>query len=180
MREKVRNGRFSTRNDEDIVLFLIGLRINKWRAVRTWLPVVRSMRPLLDEAGADPESGLLGHRTHRHGLREIVVVQYWRSTKDLIAFSNGDSHRRVWADFYRLATVDAGVGLWHETYVVPAGRYEAIFGMVPQLGLATVRDVVPIGRRNDRALVRLGESEAELPKARRAAGGTTATSAEGS
>ncbi|MFF4412800.1 DUF4188 domain-containing protein [Streptosporangium sp. NPDC001559] len=164
MGEKVRNGRFSVKNDDEIVLFLVGIRINKIRAVRQWLPMITAMKPMLREASADKDSGLLGYRIQFHGLREMVVIQYWRSTEELMRFAHGETHRRVWKEFYRVATAGAAAGLWHETYVVPPGRYEAIYGMVPPLGLATVRELVPVGRRNDSAATRLGETG---PKDRR-------------
>lgn len=158
MPEKVRNGRFSVTNDDEIVLFLVGVRVNRIRMIRKWLPVVRAIRPLLREATAGEDPALLGYRVHRCGIREIVVVQYWRSVDELMAFADGAVHRRSWTDFYRLATAGAAVGLWHETYAVPAGRYEAIYGIVPPLGLATVREKVPVGRRNEGARARLKEA----------------------
>lgn len=158
MSEKVRNGRFSVKNDNEIVVFLVGIRVNRFRAVRTWLPVLRALRPMLREAEA-ADSGLLGHRVLRVGGRETAVLQYWRSIDELMAFADGATHRRAWREFYRLATAGAAVGLWHETYVVPAGRYEAIYGIVPPLGLAEFRTMVPIGRRNEGARTRLGEAE---------------------
>ncbi|MBD2892457.1 DUF4188 domain-containing protein [Actinomadura nitritigenes] len=153
---KVRNGRFSVKNDQDVVVFLVGIRVNKLRAVRKWVPVIRALRPMLRQAEADTESGLLGYRVLRVGRRETVALQYWRTFDDLMAFADGATHRRAWRDFYALATDGAAVGLWHETYVVPAGRYEAIYGIVPPLGLASFRTLLPVGRRNDGARTRLG------------------------
>lgn len=153
----VRNGRFSVSNTQDLALFIVGVRVNKVRAVRRWLPVIRALRPMLRELSADPDSGLLGYRTYRQGAREVVVMQYWRGSKELMEFAHGATHRRSWSDFYRLATKGAAVGLWHETYLVPSGRYEAIYGIVPELGLAEFADLVPVRRRNDSAASRLGE-----------------------
>ncbi len=42
----------------DFVIFLIGMRINKPWKVQKWLPVLRAMRPMLQELEARPESGL--------------------------------------------------------------------------------------------------------------------------
>jgi hypothetical protein len=155
MAERIRNGRFTVANEQDVVLFTVGVRINKVLAVRRWLPVIRAIRPMLAELTADADSGLLAHRTYLCGPRELVIMQYWQSTKHLLDFSNSAIHRRAWRDFYQHATAGAGVGLWHETYVVPAGRYEAIYGIVPELGLAQFLDLKPIGRRNDGAAARL-------------------------
>ncbi|WP_422125626.1 monooxygenase family protein [Streptomyces caatingaensis] len=47
------------------------------------------------------------------------------------------------------------VGIWHETYVVPAGAYESVYVDMPPAGLAEVRGVEPVGRRGERAAQRL-------------------------
>ncbi|WP_242911401.1 DUF4188 domain-containing protein [Actinomadura terrae] len=158
MGEQIRSGRFSVRNDDEVVLFLVGIRVNRWRAVRKWLPVLRSLRPMLREAVEDGH-GLVTYRVQVHGPRELVVVQYWRGVDELMDFSDGATHRAAWRDFYKHASGGAAVGIWHETYVVPAGRYEAIYGIVPPAGLAKVQAMVPVGRRNEGARVRLDLDE---------------------
>ncbi|CAG7657796.1 DUF4188 domain-containing protein [Actinacidiphila bryophytorum] len=154
--QKIHNGRFTTAGDEEVVLFLLGIRVNKARALRSWLPVVRALDPMLRELAADPRSGLLYSRTQRYGLREVTLLQYWRSTDALIEFSHAAMHRRAWRDFYKVASRGTDVGLWHETYVVPAGHYESIYGSVPLTGLGIVQGLTPIGRRTETARDRLG------------------------
>lgn len=154
--QKIHNGRFTTTSDEEIVLFLLGIRVNKVTALRSWLPVVRALDPMLRELAADPDSGLLYSRTQRHGLREVTLLQYWRNTDALMQFSHAAMHRRAWRDFYKVASRGTDVGLWHETYVVPAGHYESIYGSVPLTGLGVVHGLTPIGRRTETARARLG------------------------
>ena len=36
-------------------------------------------------------------------------------------------------------------GIWHETFLVRAGEYEAIYGNMPPTGLAQAGRLVPIG-----------------------------------
>jgi hypothetical protein len=43
--------------------------------------------------------------------------------------------------------VSGDVGIWHETYLVPAGRYEAIYGNMPRMGLATAAGRIAVVRR---------------------------------
>ncbi|GHK04621.1 hypothetical protein SY2F82_64180 [Streptomyces sp. Y2F8-2] len=50
------------------------------------------------------------------------------------------------------------VGIWQETYVVPAGAHEAICMNMPAYGLAKATGLVPVGRRGDRAADRLRAS----------------------
>ncbi|MDX6355944.1 MAG: hypothetical protein QOF98_2847, partial [Streptomyces sp.] len=152
--QTIHNGRFTTANDEEVVLFLLGIRVNKLRALRSWLPAVRALPPMLQELTADPDSGLLYSRTQRYGLREITLLQYWRSADALMEFSHAAMHRRAWRDFYKVASRGTDVGLWHETYVVPPGHYESIYGSVPRSGLAVIHGLTPIGRRTDSARAR--------------------------
>ncbi len=53
-------GRFTAQTDQPFVVFLIGMRINRLRAVSKWLPVVQAMPPMLRELYTHPEKGFLG------------------------------------------------------------------------------------------------------------------------
>jgi hypothetical protein len=133
----------------------VGVRVNKFWRIREWLPAIAAIRPLLREAAADTDSGLLGYRVQFAWPREVIVIQYWRNPDVLLEFAERPRHRAAWRDFYRLATVAGAVGLWHELYAVPAGRYEAIYGIVPPVGLASFSLLKPVGRRDDGARARL-------------------------
>ncbi|MGW3239088.1 monooxygenase family protein [Streptomyces olivaceus] len=47
------------------------------------------------------------------------------------------------------------MGIWHETYVVPAGSYESIYIDIPPAGLGEAWGVEPVSRRGERAAQRL-------------------------
>jgi hypothetical protein len=47
------------------------------------------------------------------------------------------------------------VGIWHETYVVPAGSYECIYSDMPAFGLGAATGVIPVSQRGERAAERL-------------------------
>ncbi len=151
-------GRQTAAYDQDVVVFLIGMRVNRLRAWRQWLPVAKAMVPMLRELTADPDSGLLGFRTFG-GLRTTTMLQYWESTEKLQAFANDPdrTHRPAWTEFYKLAYKGNNVGIWHETYVVPAGNFETIYGNMPLLGLGTVSGVVPVNSRGRSAAERLAK-----------------------
>jgi hypothetical protein len=52
---------------------------------------------------------------------------------------------------------DSGdVGVWHETYQLRAGEYEAIYANMPRFGLAAAGDHLPIGRKGLPAARRIG------------------------
>ncbi len=151
-------GRVTTAAEGDVVVFLIGMRINRWRSVRHWLPVVKAMPRMLKELAREEGSGLLGFRGYMSGPRLFTVVQYWESREKLLAYASAPDrqHRPAWAVFNRYARSGAGsVGIWHETYIVPAGSYEAIYHGMPPTGLGEAYGIEPVGRRGERAAERL-------------------------
>src|SRR4051794_17012697 len=94
------------------------------------------MADMLGELEKDPSKGLLGYQ--RFGELGGVIVQYWRSFEALEAYAkNPDTkHAPVWRAWNRLGQDDtAGSGIWHETYQVSAGGYEAIYQNMPATGL---------------------------------------------
>jgi hypothetical protein len=131
--------------DEHFVVFLIGMRVNRWWKVHRWLPVVLAMGPMLRTLFTHPELGLLGARTVM-GLRGPTVIQYWRSAEDLMRFAHDkDSpHLESWRRFNRAVGANGDVGIWHETFVVD--RYEAFYGNMPRFGLADAGEHVPVVR----------------------------------
>jgi hypothetical protein len=142
----------------DVVVFLIGMRVNKLWALRSWLPVLTAMPRMLRELSKDPASGLLGFRVLVGGIRDISVVQYWESEKQLFAYASAPDkeHRPAWAAYHRRArNSGAAAGIWHETYSVPAGRYETIYGSMPPYGLGAVYGTEPVSKRGVRAAERM-------------------------
>lgn len=86
-----------------------------------------------------------------------MVVQYWRSFEHLNRYANdpGQTHRPAWREFFRRSWKSGAVGIWHETYVVPAGSAESIYGNMPPTGLGEATDLTPIGARSQTAAQRL-------------------------
>lgn len=132
--------------DGDLAVFLIGLRINKpWRP-DLWVPSLSAMGPMLAELhraraaaerGEGEHPGFLGHRTLL-ALHGPTVVQYWRSVDDIYAYAHDPqrAHRPAWLAFYRRSRDAAGaVGIWHETFAVPAGAHESLYVSMPPTGL---------------------------------------------
>jgi Domain of unknown function (DUF4188) len=141
----VSSGRFTHAHDADVVVFLIGMRVNRWRAVRSWWPVFTAMPRMLRELSTDPASGLLGYRLVLGGDGPLVI-QYWRSEQQLhdYAHDTGSEHRAAWRAFNsRARTAKGSVGIWHETYVVPRGQHESVYVAMPVVGLAAATAPVP-------------------------------------
>jgi hypothetical protein len=79
-------GRFTAQADEPFVVFLIGMRINRFFAFTKWVPTALAMGPMLRTLYQHPEKGFLGARTML-SWRGVTSVQYWRSFEDLERFS---------------------------------------------------------------------------------------------
>ncbi|MDX3855000.1 DUF4188 domain-containing protein [Streptomyces sp. AK02-01A] len=158
MTTKTIEGRMTARGDGEVTVFLIGMRINKFRALRSWWPVARAMPRMLKELSRDRDSGLIGATTLLGGPRLVYLVQYWDSKEKLLAYASApdQEHRPAWAAFNRRLRAGRGeVGFWHETYVVPAGSYESVYVNMPEFGLGGATGVVPVGSRGESAADRL-------------------------
>ncbi|MFK8849317.1 DUF4188 domain-containing protein [Streptomyces sp. Ac-502] len=150
MGDKVVSGRMVADTDGEVVVFLVGMRINKLRAVRSWLPVLRAMPRMVRELVREPGAGMLGYRMLNGGPRVFTFVQYWESREKLYAYASDPDmrHRPAWTAFNRRARSGEGaVGIWHETYVVPAGAYSTIYSSMPLNGLGAAYGVAAPGRR---------------------------------
>ncbi len=160
------NGRYTARTDDPFVVFIIGMRINKILAVRKWLPVVRAMGPMLKELYQHPEKGFLGGEFFLY-WRGPAIVQYWRSFEDLEQFARNpdDPHLPAWQRFNRTVGSDGSVGIFHETYIVERGAYEAVYGNMPVFGLAKATEHVRAigGRETARRRLMRGDNEPAVP-----------------
>jgi hypothetical protein len=154
-------GRYTANVSEPFVVFLIGMRVNRFWAMKKWLPVAQAMGPMLKTLAENPEKGLLGTETFfRLGPLETCMVSYWRSFEDLTRFArnDGDPHWQAWQQFMKNVGADGSVGIWHETYQVNPEQYECIYGNMPAFGLAAATTHVPISEKTRSAAVRMGST----------------------
>ena len=157
---------------DEVVVFLIGMRINRLRRVRSWWPVFRSMGRMLAELAGRPEAGLLGARSYWSG-RVLLTIQYWRSVEHLGAYARdaGLAHAPMWGRFNRAIAGTADVGIFHETYTVRADQIESLYGNMPPFGLAAAERWVPRAvRARSAAGRRMGQQEPEYVPAPATAG----------
>ncbi len=145
---KVIPGRFTAEVNEPFVVFLIGMRINMFFAFNKWVPTAMAMSPMLQSLYQNPDKGFLGGEAFFY-WRGVGLIQYWRSFEDLQRFAKnpGDSHLEAWQKFNRAIGDDGSVGIWHETYMIEPGKYEAIYGNMPVFGLAAATKHVPAMRK---------------------------------
>ena len=140
---KINQGRWTAEIDGDFVVFLIGARPSKLHLLQSIkdLGGRRSMKFMLDYLVAHPDRGLLGYEM---GLK--TIVQYWRSFEHLEAFAKDadDPHLDVWRSYWRRVGKTTRTGIWHETFLVRAGEYEAVYGNMPTYGLAKASRAVRV------------------------------------
>ena len=147
--------RMAAEIEGDFVVFLIGMRINTLWKIHRWWPAFTAMPRMLKELErAGPETGFLGH----NGLALGVIVQYWRSFDHLEAYARDPARRHwpAWVAFNKtMRNSREDVGIWHETYLVKAGQYEAVYSGMPPHGLGRVSRLVPATGNREAARQRL-------------------------
>lgn len=162
MAKEIHPGRFTTENEENIVVFLIGMRINNRLAVGKWLPVFNAMPGMIRELYTHKdELGFLSMESY-FGLRTTVMIQYWRSTEDLLSYAKNEKHLTAWKNFNNKVGNNEAVGIYHETYELKAGNYESIYGNMPLYGLAKALPHVPITKERVSARKRLQKEKAKV------------------
>ena len=143
---EVRQGRWTASIDGDFVVFLIGARLqgrHPLRSLRDLGGLKRGMVGMLKYLDSQPDKGFLGWQQLGFGT---VNVQYWRSFEDLERFARDedDPHLSAWRAYWKRVGRSDRTGIWHETYLVRAGEYEAIYGNMPPTGLAKASTLVPV------------------------------------
>ena len=142
----VTNGRMTATLDGDFVVFMIGMRFNKLWAIHKWFPVFLAMPKMLKELYSNNELGLLHHEMWFG--RTVILVQYWRSKEQLLAYAkNKDAqHLPAWKAFNKAIGSNGSVGIWHETYQATSGTYENIYANMPPFGLGKAGRLESVGK----------------------------------
>ncbi len=153
----IRPQRLTAKLDGEFVVFLIGLRVNQPLKFYKWLPVFMAMPKMLTELYRQPALGFL-HAESWFG-RTTIMVQYWRSMDQLLAYTKmrDAAHLPAWRAFNKAVGTDGSVGIWHETYAVKPGGYENIYINMPPFGLGRAGSVQPASGARESAAGRLRE-----------------------
>ena len=153
-------------HEGELVVFNIGMTVRRWWRPDLWLPAFFAMPRMIAELsrnkaaaerGEEEHLGFLGADT-LFGAKGPWVVQYWRSIDDLYAYasSRDAKHLPAWRRFNAMARKHPGaVGIWHETFAVPAGGIETFYGAGASVGLAAATGAIPAERRGREARERL-------------------------
>jgi hypothetical protein len=120
------------------VVFLIGMRINRWWLPHRWMPVAAAMPRMIRELAQQPELGFLGAESWFG--RTTLMLQYWRSIDQLMSYAKSRSaaHLPAWRSFNKAIGTSGDVGIWHETYLVRPGDYENVYVNMPPFGVGKV------------------------------------------
>ena len=148
----IHKDRLTASLDGDFVVFLIGMRINQPLKIHKWLPVATAMPRMINELSRQPELGFL--HAEMWFSRTIILLQYWRSMEQLLAYAKNKeaAHLPAWQSFNKAVGTDGSVGIWHETYAASPGSYENIYVNMPLFGLGRVGTIQPaVGGRQTAA-----------------------------
>jgi Domain of unknown function (DUF4188) len=133
---EIKPGRWTAKIDGDFVVFLIGSELRDPEQAGPAADLIAAMIDMLVELEQDPAIGLLGYQVF--GAVGGVIVQYWRSFEALESYAKNPAakHAPAWRAWNLLAEGDlAAAGIWHETFQVSAGSYEAVYQNMPLTGL---------------------------------------------
>jgi hypothetical protein len=147
--------RMSGRMEGEFVVFLIGMRVNRWWKPHKWLRVGLAMPRMIRELTLHPELGFLG--AEQWFGRTTIMLQYWRSMDHLMTYakSRGAEHLPAWRSFNRLVGTSGDVGIWHETYRVRPGDYESVYVNMKPFGIGRAGQLVEASGRRESAAGRL-------------------------
>lgn len=160
---KVITGRMTHRHEGELVVFHIGMQINRWWRPDLWMPAFVAMPRMLRELSTDPDSGLLGYHLLL-GSGGPYVVQYWSSVDKLYAYASSPNqeHRPAWTAFNRAARKAPGtVGVWHETFRIDTA--ESVYVSTKPMGLPKATELIAVGKRHDRAQARFEDGRTTTP-----------------
>lgn len=159
MAQKVFPGRYTADPErESVTVFLIGMRANRWWKVGAVGKVAAAMPRMLQHLAVDPSAGMLGYE--QWFGRTTMVLSYWESPEHLRKFAadRESPHLAPWRRFMKELSGTGDVGVWHETYQVPAGGIEVVYNGMPLFGLAKATAHVPVGAGTNTAKQRMGRT----------------------
>jgi len=139
----IRTERLTSILEGEFVVFLIGLRINRPLKVHKWWPVARAMPRMIEELYRQPALGFI--HAEMWFSRTTIMVQYWRSMEQLLAYAKSKTaeHLPAWQAFNRSVGTDGSVGIWHETYAISPGSHESLYVNMPAFGLGRAGALLP-------------------------------------
>lgn len=150
--------------EDEVVLFLIGMRINRPWKVWQWWPMFNAMRRMLNRLEQEPALGLLEAKSYA-APPDVMVVQYWESFDKLEAWARdpGLPHQPAWKAYKQAVGGTGDAGIWHETYVVKPGMTESVYENMPPHGLGAAVELTDATGPRLTAALRMRRREDDEP-----------------
>ncbi len=161
MAQTIFPGRYTADPGRDsVTVFLIGMRANRWWKAGRVARVAGAMPRILRHLATDPAAGMLGFE--QWFGRTTMLLSYWESPEHLRKFAadRNAPHLEPWRRFMKELSGTGDVGVWHETYQVPAAGIETVYSGMPLFGLAKATAQLPVGAGTHTAKQRMGRSSA--------------------
>ena len=159
MAQEIFPGRFTADiGRETMTVFLIGMRANRWWKMGKVARVASAMPTMMRHLAANPDAGLLG--SEQWFGRTTILLSYWESPEHLRRFAadRESPHLGPWRKFMKEISGSGDIGVWHETYQVPASGIEVVYNGMPLFGLAKATSHVPVGPGSNTAKQRMGSA----------------------
>ena len=162
---KVTRERVCAEPDKEIVVFLIGMRINKLWKVWRWLPVAAAMPRMLKELAATPELGMIAAFPYFSGRGPRDDPNIGRASRSCrtTRIRRRLAHQPAWRRFNEKVGTSGDVGIWHETYLIPAGNSESVYVNMPHYGLGSAAATFPAKGARANAAKRLARRVGGTP-----------------
>ncbi|UJR19369.1 hypothetical protein I4U23_022498 [Adineta vaga] len=148
---------YSARCEGDFVVFLIGIRPNGANPfTKSFGDIGKAFQSMIAELESDSTLGYMGGDVYV-GANErkstLMYVQYWRSYEALQQWTHTKMgiHVKIVMEYMKSDRVEGVNGIWHETYKVRDGEYEAIYGNMPPIGLGLATQIVLETKTNNGA-----------------------------
>ncbi|CAF3726859.1 unnamed protein product [Rotaria socialis] len=139
---------YTARCDGDFVVCLIGIRPNGANPfTKSFIEAGNAFRDMLAELESNPTLGYMGGDIYvgaNDRKSTTLVVQYWRDYESLERWTHTKMgvHIKTMLAYMKNDRVNGINGVWHETYKVKDGQYEAIYLNMPPMGLALATQAV--------------------------------------
>jgi hypothetical protein len=146
---------YSARYDGDFVVFLIGIRPNGANPfTQSFSRIGKAFKSMVEELEADPTLGYMGGDMYigaNSRKSATLHVQYWRDYESLQKWTHKrmSIHVKTMLEYMKTDQFEGVNGIWHETYKVRDGEYEAVYGNMPPIGLALATQAVHETKKNN-------------------------------
>lgn len=155
---QVYKGRFTARASEDFVVFIVGMRVNRWWMLHKWISVFLTMPRVLRRLKSEPALGMLHAESFfRFFPMTTCMITYWKDFSSLENFAknSAEPHVAAWTRYMKKIGADGTVGIWHETYQIRKGQYESVYDNMPKFGLAAAFNHTPVTAKLNSAKQRI-------------------------